>query len=167
MDHILDTFLLRQEADWEAFAGQTDLVSVTRQGTEVPCRKFVAEFATRGLIWQPGDQIVEADHFVVGIYFGDDHLRRLNPMQLVWLLSPPTAFHPNILFPTICVGHLRPGVGLIEVLYQVHSILSYQNSNTADFLNPAAAAWAREHRDRFPIDRRPLRRREFHLDVKE
>ena len=55
-------------------------------------------------------------------------------------------------------------VGLIDILYQVHGILTYQNANMADFVNPEAAAWARENRSRFPIDSRPLKRREFRLE---
>jgi hypothetical protein len=34
-----------------------------------------------------------------------------------------------------------------------------------DALNKAACAWAREHQDRFPVDRRPLRRRQLELTV--
>lgn len=167
MDRIFASWLERQETDWNAFAGLTDLVTVTRCSPESPCQKFLAEFRCKGLIWHPERGAVEAGHFLAGIYFGEDHLRRIDPLQLVWLLSPAQVWHPNVLGSALCTGHLRPGVGLIDILYQVYGILTYQNFNLGDFLNPDAAAWARDNRARFPIDGRPLKRRNFSLEVRE
>ncbi len=166
MDRILASWLRRQESDWQAFADQTDLVIIIPDDAESPCRRFVAQFMCKGLIRQLNGEIVEADHFVAGIYFGEDHLRQINPVQMVWMLTP-NVWHPNVYGPALCTGHLRPGVGLIDILYQIHSILTYQNLNLVDFLNPQAADWARENMSRFPIDSRPLKRRRFHMEIEE
>jgi len=167
MDRIFTSWLMRQEADWADFAPKTDRVKVTPVGVGAPCRKYVAEFDCGGLVRQSDGAITRAEEFVIGIYFGDDHLRRVEPMQLVWLLSPTNVWHPNIKAPTVCLGHLRPAVGLIEILNQAYSILTYQNVSPGDCLNEEAASWSRAHRDQFPIDRRPLKRRDIRLNIRE
>jgi hypothetical protein len=167
MDTILESFLRGQQAAWEDFSPQTDAVRLTTLGPDAPPRKFVAQFSCRGLVRLPFGEISETNKFAVGIYFGDDHLRRIDPLRLVWLLEPQNVWHPNVSAPGLCVGHLRPGVGLIEILQQVYSILTYQNCNLRDYLSPEAAAWARTNLDRFPIDRRPLKRKTIPISVRE
>jgi hypothetical protein len=66
------------------------------------------------------------------------------------------------------VGRLVPGTSLVDLLYQVHEIVTYQKVTMRedDALNPAACGWARTHQHLFPIDRRPLRRRATTFQVK-
>jgi len=172
LDTIFQSWLARQLVEWKEFEPLTDLVSVT------PCsgppdmpdpapQRYIAEFRCRGLGRSANGAITVIDRFTIGIYFPDDHLRRVQPERLVTLLAPANVFHPNIQFPGVCPGHVRPGVGLVDLLYQVHSILTYQNANMNDFLNADAARWAREHCEEFPIDPRPLKRREISLSVEE
>ena len=61
--------------------------------------------------------------------------------------------------PFICPGRIVPGMSLVDLLYQVYEILTYQKLTTHDALNREAAAWARANQGRFPTDRRPLKRR--------
>jgi ubiquitin-protein ligase len=83
----------------------------------------------------------------------------------------PNTWHPNISreLPLICIGRLTPGTPLVDILYQVFDILTYQkyNPRESDSLNPQACAFARENHDRFPIDARPLKRRPLNLQVRE
>ena len=105
--------------------------------------------------------MTEASRFEVGIWFPSDYLRRAEPWEVLTWLGPRRVFHPNISdrMPVICVGRLAPGTWLVDLLYQVFEIISYQKVTMRedDALNPAACAWARENQHRFPVDRRPLK----------
>jgi hypothetical protein len=63
------------------------------------------------------------------------------------------------MLPLICVGRLKPGTWLVDLLYQCYEIITYQKVTMRedDALNPLACVWSREHQQRFPIDRRPLK----------
>jgi hypothetical protein len=56
---------------------------------------------------------------------------------------------------------------LVDLLYQVYEILTYQKLTPRedDALNKEACHWARANQKRFPIDRRPLKRRSLALEV--
>ena len=73
-------------------------------------------------------EIVEAEKFVVGIFFPDDYSWRLKPdgLKVVTLLSPPNIWHPNIRWPFMCLGNLRPGTDLVTLLFQTYEVLTWQ-----------------------------------------
>ena len=56
---------------------------------------------------------------------------------------------------------LEPGTGLVDLLHVLHELWTWNLWATGDEgLNHAAAQWARrQDPGRFPIDRRPLKRR--------
>jgi hypothetical protein len=80
-------------------------------------------------------------------------------------------FHPNISdkAPFICVGKLAPNTPLVDILYQCFEIITYNKVTMRedDALNTEACVWARENQHRFPIDRRPLKRRALDLEVEQ
>jgi hypothetical protein len=80
-------------------------------------------------------------------------------------------FHPNISdkLPFICVGKLAPNTPLVDILYQCFEIITYNKVTMRedDALNMQACVWARENQHRFPIDRRPLKRRTLDLNVQQ
>jgi ubiquitin-protein ligase len=84
-------------------------------------------------------------------------------------LYTPRVWHPNVSgdLPLICIGRLAPGTTLVDILYQIYDILTYQKYNPRedDALNKPACAWARANQHRFPIDPRPLKRRTLSLEV--
>ena len=57
----------------------------------------------------------------------------------------------------------------MDLIYQVFEIITYHKVTMTekDALNWEACAWARQHKDRFPIDSRPLRRRALDLQVEQ
>ena len=75
------------------------------------------------------------------------------------LLGPLNVVHPNLAPPLACIGHIPPGFSLVDLLYQVYEILTYEKWAAHDFLNAEAAVWARQNHQIFPLDRRPLKRR--------
>jgi hypothetical protein len=160
-DRVLASFLARQQEEGLALAAESDLVRLLPLG--VPADRYLVEFRCKGLVERAAGEIVEADRFQVAVRFPADYLRTVNPFQVLTFLGPRNVWHPNIAAtkPVICVGRLAPGTGLVDLIYQVFEILTWHKVTMRedDALNRAACEWARGHRDRFPVDRRPLKRR--------
>ena len=165
-DKILAAFLGRQYEDGMALARDSDLLELVPVGP-TPVQRYVARFNCSGLRRAPDGTITEARGAEVGIYFPDDYLRRTDPYQILVWLGPSDAWHPNIsnCAPVVCLGRLGPGTRLVEILYQLYEVITYQRYATHDALNQDAAAWARQNQDRFPVDGRPLKRRAPQLRI--
>jgi hypothetical protein len=161
-DVVLRDFLHTQLEEGLALAAASDLVDivpsdVARPG--MPPQRYRVRFLCTGLVATERGAIVEADDFLVGISFRDDHLRAVDPRLLVHWLAPWTVHHPNVLAPWVCLGRTGVGISLVEIVYQLHAIITYTKATLDDALNGEAAAWARDHLHLFPVDRRPLKRR--------
>ncbi len=169
MDNVLEGFLRTQFDDGMVLAAQSDLFDLVPLDPPPLVRHYVACFHCTGLVRAPSGEIVEANQFAVGIAFPDDYLRRAEPSQVLTWLSPRSAFHPNISDrgPFICVGRMGPGTSLVDLLYQIHEIITF-NKATVDernALNFDACQWARANAHRLPVDRRPLKRRRIDFTV--
>jgi len=171
-DRILEAFLRRQQEEGLALARESDLLSLLSLGS--PADRYLVEFRCTGLVERSPGEIAETDRFRVGIWFPSTYLRVADPFHVLTWLGPRNIWHPNIsaTAPVICVGRLTPGTGLVDILYQVFEIVTWNKVTMRedDALNRAACQWARQHRDRFPVDRRPLKRRPltFHVaDIPE
>lgn len=159
MDKPLQDFLRLQETAAAELAANSDIFSYAPISGDPPYR-YLLEFRCAGLQRVDG-QIVPADHFVVGVTFGPDHLRMAPaPPKLLTWLKPETVFHPNVRWPLACTGDVRPGTGIVDLAHRLYEIASWQKFTPVehDSLNRDACAWAREHLDAFPLDARPLRR---------
>jgi hypothetical protein len=158
-DAVFESFLARQHEEGLALAGASDLLDLNPVDGARSSR-FLARFRCHGLVWADG-AVMESDRFEVGISFPSDYLRRAEPWQVLTWLGPRRAFHPNISdrLPMICVGRLRPGTPLVDLLYQCYEIITYQKVTMRedDALNAMACVWARANQHRFPVDRRPLK----------
>ena len=162
-DPVLEGFLREQHAAGLALAQQSDLLDLASMGLD----QYVAKFRCKGLVRNRNGEVTEASEFHVGIWFPSYYLRRVEPLEIVTWLYPPNIWHPNIKFPLACVGRISAGTELVDLLYQVFEIITYHNWASHDGLNEAACQWARNHQDLFPLDRRPLKRRNLDLRVKE
>lgn len=165
-DKILERFLERQYEDGTALASQSDLVNLVPLG-ERPYRRYVVQLRCLGLRRAADGEITEMSYSEAGVEFPDDYLRRVDPYRILVWISPRDVWHPNISdkAPMVCLGRLGPGTRLTEIVYQLADVVSYKKFATHDALNHAAAAWARQHQDRFPVDPRPLKRRTLGLRV--
>lgn len=169
VDRVLKAFLTRQQEEALALARESDLVALTPVGS--PADRYLVEFRCRGLVERRQGEVVEANRFLVGVVFPSTYLRSADPFHVLTWLGPRNIWHPNIsaTAPVICVGRLAPGTGLVDIVYQVFEIITWNKVTMRedDALNRAACQWARQHRDRFPVDRRPLKRRPLDLHVAE
>jgi hypothetical protein len=166
-DRILEAFLARQQVAGLALAQESDLLDLLPIGS--PADRYLVELRCKGLIERSPGDVVEADRFQIGIWFPSSYLRAANPFQVLTWLGPHNVWHPNIsaIEPVICIGRLAPGTELVDILYQVFEIVTWNKVTMRedDALNAAACQWARRHGDRFPVDRRPLKRRRGALHV--
>jgi hypothetical protein len=171
-DKIFAAFLQRQFEEGRALAAASDLLELFPLSTVdgEPPQTHIARFLCKGLVRSSDGEIVEADHFEVMINFPSDYLRRADPFQVLTWFGPPNVFHPNISdrSPFICVGRLAPGTSLVDLLFQCFEIITYNKVTMRedDALNVDACRWAREHQHRFPIDRRPLKRRALNIQLR-
>jgi hypothetical protein len=165
-DPILRAFLERQAEDGLALARGSDILELECLPTG---QHFIGHYSCRGLVQERDGTVREADYFRVGFFLGGDYLRTVNPIELLTLFGPPNTYHPNVAFgaPFICVGKIAPGMPLVDLLYQVYEILTYQKLTPRedDALNKEACRWARANQHRFPVDRRPLKRRPLALEM--
>ena len=167
-DSVFTAFLRRQQEEGMALAASSDLLDLLPLDT--PPQHYIAHYSCTGLVRAPGRAIVEASGFDVGIFFPREYLRRAEPFQVLTWLGPRQIFHPNISdrAPFICVGKLAPGTPLVDLLFQLFEIITYQKVTPRedDALNRDACAWARQNAARLPVDRRPLKRRALALEVR-
>jgi len=169
MDKVIEGFLRTQFEQGMALATQSDLLDLVPLDPPPLVRRYLAHFHCTGLVRTPSGEIAEAKQFAVGIAFPDEYLRWVEPSQVLTLLSPRGAFHPNISDrgPFVCVGRMAPGTSLVDLLYQLHEIITY-NKATVDERNAFnfdACQWARANAARLPVDRRPLKRRRIDFAV--
>jgi ubiquitin-protein ligase len=166
-DPIYQRFMESQFAEGMALADASDILRLHVPPMAPP--HFVAEYQCKGLVRTAQGEISEATGFQVGIWFPQDYLRRADGFEMLRVFTP-RIWHPNVSadLPLICIGHLTPGTSLVDILYQVYDILTYQKYNPRedDCLNRGACSWAREREHQFPIDGRPLKRRSLQLEVK-
>jgi hypothetical protein len=171
-DKMFEGFLRRQQQEGEALARESDVLELLPKPEEPP-QCYIARFSCKGLVRDESGRIGLADTFAVGIRFPWDYLRRADALEVITWLGPANVFHPNIspVAPVICLGRLTPGTGLVDILYRVFEIITYNKATIRedDALNPDACAWARSHPHRIPVDDRPLKRRapSLHIETTE
>jgi hypothetical protein len=170
-DRIREAFLRHEQQAALALDAASDVVTLTAVAGDPP-DTYVIDLRCKGLARGADGNVHVADRFVVGLHFGENYLRSVpDPFAILTVLHPQNAFQPNIAerAPFICVGHLAPGTGIVELVYQVWQIWTYRKYNLVDGLNADACRYARAHQADFPLDPRPLKRAapSFTVEVRE
>ena len=161
-DKVFRSFLEHQYQTGMELARESDLFELLPEDG-VHSQAYLVRFRCRGLVRGDNGEVAEADRFEVAITFPDDYLRRVDPAQIVTWCGPRDVFHPNISdkAPVVCVGRLRPGTDLVDLVLQLYEIITYNRVTMRedDALNRDACVWARQNQHRFPVDSRPIKRR--------
>jgi hypothetical protein len=154
-DPIRETWLEKQFEEGMKMAQRSSIVSLAPIAGEPPF-KYIAKFECDGLM-ESVEGITVCNRHVVGIFF-PEHYQRVScdPGEVLTWLEPHSEFHPNIRPPFCCVGNIAPGMSLLSLLQQLYTMITWQRFTPRedDALNKEACRWAREHLERFPIDRR-------------
>jgi hypothetical protein len=163
-DPVFRAFLDRQAEEGRALAAASDILELDPLPTG---QHFVARFHCKGLVKDADGPVREANLFEVGVFFRSDYLRTVMQPEVLTLFGPLNTYHPNLAPPLICVGHIVPGTSLVDLIYRVYEVLSFQRLTPREdnALNREACCWARANQERFPTDRRPLKRRPLALEV--
>lgn len=78
-------------------------------------------------------------------------------------------FHPNFRMASphdICIGdYWASGETLVDIIYQVGEMITYQTYNVTSPLNGIAAKWAKENIELFPLDNVNLRQGEIEISL--
>ena len=166
MDRVLAAFLARQYEEGMALAADSDILDLLPVDGP-PVQRYLAGFRCTGLVKAESGAIVEADRFLIGVWFSEQYLRAADPFAVLALLEPRRVLHPNVRAPFICAGRLAPGTPLVDLLYRCFEIITYRRVTMRedDALDHEACAWARRNQHRFPVDTRPLKRRSVEFDV--
>ncbi len=159
-DSVWKAFLERQLEAGAALAAGSDVLELHPLAEPAgPPTRYLARFKCKGVLRDADGQVALADSlFTVGISLREDHLRHVDPLKVVTWLDPPNIIHPNVSPPFVCVGHVFPGVELVDLLFSVYEMICYFNWASGDAVHAEAAEWARRHQHLFPIECRPLRR---------
>lgn len=160
-DRVFTAFCEGQLRIAQALDAASDVLILRALGEEAPVTRYIARFEMPCLAGGNGNGLRHAPHSTIGICFPPYHLSRFDIARVATWLEPRDAFHPNIKWPFICLGHMPPGTGIEEIVYQIHEVIAWQRVTMTelDALNHDACAWARSNRDRHPLDVPPLKRR--------
>lgn len=168
-DKVFASWLTRQYEEAMALASASDVLTIVPESGVSPPARYLVHVQCPTLI-KSGTEVIETRGYGVAIQFPNDYLRAVpNPAQIIALLKPWDVFHPNVRPPFICLGHIGPGTGLRELVYQVYDIFSFRKLTPRedDALNHEACVWARQHMARFPLLAPPLRRRSVAFTISE
>lgn len=162
-DPIKSDFDARQHEAGLALAATSDLLELAPlPGPGSAPDRYLVQLRTRGLARDAAGRIVEHDLWTFGIWLPPNYLRGgFHPGEIVTYLGPMREpWHPQIRTPHVCLL-IRPGMPLTELLLTLHDLISWNLYSTHDEgLNHPASQWSRHQpASRFPVDRRPLRRR--------
>jgi len=159
MDAVMKRFVDNESEAVDRLAASSDILTVAARRDE-GSREFHVRFSSPTLVYEGGD--VRRWHgYHVALRLTADYLRIVEqPLLVATIEAPHHVWHPNVHGPFICLGNIAPGTGLVELLYRIYAILSYQKltPHEANALNPTACAWARAHLSWFPLTVAPLRR---------
>ena len=157
MDKILAAWLDAQREQAQLLADASDLLDLDWLDPQ----HCVARFDSKVLVRGPDGEIREVMGYEVGYWFREDYLRHVESLEVLTWLGPPDVYHPNARTPACCIGPITPGTPLVDLIFRSYEVVSCQNvmPDETDALNRAACQWARNNQHRFPLDDRPLKRR--------
>lgn len=155
-DPVMSDFLCNSRDELRERCRTPGLLGTVDLGEKTPWL-WRLNFATRGLMRDGGGDIQPVERHVVAVRFLPDYLRNVNRFEMLALMEPQNAFHPNLRDSHICL-EVYPGESLLEICEALHALFAWRLRQLVetDALNPTACVWGRAHLDELPIDARPL-----------
>ena len=155
-DPVLSDFLCNSRDELRQRCVTPGLLEAVDLGAKTPWL-WRLNFATRGLVCEGDGTIRPVERHVVAVRFLPDYLRNVNRFEMMALMEPQNAFHPNLRGSHVCL-EVYPGEPLLELCEALHALFAWRLRQLVetDALNPTACVWGRAHLDELPIDSRPL-----------
>jgi len=149
------------------------LISFEYEGEDLPPERYFVTFKNiKGLRLAESEQQKDKKELEIirehkiEMYLHSDY-PRLKPQT--YMITG--IFHPNFRMASphdICIGdYWASGETLVDIIYQIAEMITYQSYNISSPLNGIAAKWARENLQLFPIDNTNLRQGEIEITLNE
>jgi hypothetical protein len=125
-------------------------------------QRAIVQFDTPTLVKLPGKDVERIGPVVTGIRYHQSFQSQAPiPWEIVTLLFPMAAYHPNINFNGgLCLGHPPANVPMDLILHMTWAALVFNTRlvTTTNWrvFNQAAAAYVRSRKDDFPLTDRGL-----------
>ena len=167
-DKVFEGFLEESCRRGHALADESSVVNILAERGSPPHGYLVGFEGVEHLVRDSNGVVRKTmDPILVEVRFPPDFLRtsdRHLGLKVVGIVSH--LFHPNVKRPAFCLGHIRPGTPLDEILRMVYEVISFQNvtPDERDAFSPEACRYVREHPEvlkslRIP----PLKRRRLNV----
>ncbi len=125
-------------------------------------QRVILQFETQTLVKLPGKDVELQGPVMVGLRYHQSFQSQAPiPWEIVTILYPMGVYHPNVNFNGgLCLGHPPANVPLELILHMTWAalVLNTRLVTTTDWrvFNPAAAAYVRSQKDKFPLTHRGL-----------
>ena len=125
-------------------------------------QRAILQFETQTLVKLPGKDVELMGPVMVGLRYHQSFQSQAPiPWEIVTILYPMAVYHPNVNFNGgLCLGHPPANVPLELILHMTWAalVLNTRLVTTTDWrvFNPAAAAYVRSQKDKFPLTDRGL-----------
>ncbi len=118
-----------------------------------PPDRYVIRFTCRGIAAIINGQPLYSNLHRVALILTDTF--PTDQPYIEWLTP---IFHPNISKngEAVCIGTWYPAKTLDDLLLMLGDMIQYKNYASHDPLHLEASLWAMEHKELFPVDKRPL-----------
>src|SRR5262249_14286414 len=123
-DDVTAAFLCNSRDEFVARCRLGGLLEDADLGKNAPWLWRV-QFRARGLVREDEGEPRPVERHVVAVRFLPDYLRRADRFEMLALMEPKQAFHPNLAPPAICV-QVRPGETLLELAESLHALVSWR-----------------------------------------
>jgi ubiquitin-protein ligase len=156
-DPILRRFLEESWGNARALAERSDILELVPVDGDPPST-VIAHFRAGCYVMSANGPRIHEGGFTVGFRFPDRYLSAVLPWEMAQVVGPLNLWHPNVRPPAICLGSIRPGTELRDLLFRTYDLITNRRrSNPADPLNPDASSWFRRQWPVAPADLRPLK----------
>jgi ubiquitin-protein ligase len=144
-------------------------ISFEYEGEELPPERYFVCFRNiKGLKLieseTNGKELEIIKEHKIEIYLHSDY-PRLKPQSNI----VSEIFHPNFRMASpndICIGdYWASGETLVDIIYQIGEMITFQSYNVSSPLNGIAAKWVKENISLFPLDNTNLRQGEIDISL--
>ncbi len=155
-DTVLTRFFQNQAESVMAFAAECDVLEVV----PLALNRYRVTFSCHTLLQTPEGVKRRPAEVTSEIWLSRNYLRHVESMQVISILDPSNLFLANVRPPYCCIGEIKPGTPLTDLVWRLWEVLAGLNfmPDERDALNQTACSWIRNHPERFPLDTRPLKR---------
>ena len=143
--------ILRELQEIDSASPVFDVLQVENRADEI---RAIAVFKVATLVRPNNDELRTRGPTITGIRYHKDFIRRSPiPWEIVTVLSPHDAYHPNSRSGALCLGRPPAGIAMKDVLHLTYAAITLQSFDAVEWhgLDAEAAAFVRRHVEELPL----------------